>query len=171
MDYETFLDREPVFTGSDLAAYLRGQGLGTDADAACRRLGTLWQEQGRVVAVRPDVWAVVGDGGPAEGFQPWSWLVASNLAPDAVLSHLSAVDYWGCFVHDVVQCGVFGDPVTVYGPEPGGGHEGNHRLNPRLRPGGCASICGGSMWRQASPRVWQSHIWSPGWVVARTWPV
>ena len=117
MVYEGFLDREPVFTGSDLATYLGERGV-AGADAAARRLGLRWQQQGRVVAVRPGVWAVVDDGGPAEGFQPWPYQVGTKLAPDAVLSHRSAVEYWGLSYtmwFDVVYSATRPAPDTVYG--------------------------------------------------------
>ena len=42
MAYETFLDREPVFTGLDLAAYLEGRGLGWP-----RLEAQLWWSGGR----------------------------------------------------------------------------------------------------------------------------
>lgn len=94
VDYETFLETEPVFTRSDLATYLGGQGV-ADPAVEARNLGEWWQEQGRVVAVRADVYAAVDDGGPPAGFQPWPYQVGTKLAPDAVLSHRSAVEYWG----------------------------------------------------------------------------
>lgn len=94
MAYESFLDREPVFAGSDLAAYLEGRGMDRPRLAA-RHLRERWLSDGRLVAVGSDVYAVVTDGGPPEGFQPWPFLVAAKLAPDAVLTHRSAVDYWG----------------------------------------------------------------------------
>ena len=94
MAYETFLDREPVFTGSDLAAYLGRRGV-ADPRSAARRLGEQWRMAGRVVEVRPDVFAVVPDGLPADRNQPWPYLVAVKLAPDAVLSHRTAVDFRG----------------------------------------------------------------------------
>ena len=46
MVYEMFLGREPVFTGSDLAAYLEGRGVGRPRDEA-QRLGERWQSAGR----------------------------------------------------------------------------------------------------------------------------
>lgn len=117
MACEGFLDREPVFTGSDLAVYLRGRGV-VGAEAAAGRLGVLWQEQGRVVAVGSGVWAVVDDGGPVEGFQPLPYLVGSKLAPDAVLSHRSAVEFWGLSYtmwFEVVYSATRPVPETVYG--------------------------------------------------------
>ena len=117
MNCETFLDREPVFSGSDLATYLQGRGVDAP-DVEARRLGALWRQQGRVVVVRPGVYAVVDDGGPAEGFQPWPYQVGMKLAPDAVLSHRSAVEYWGysyTMWFEVVYSAARPAPDTVYG--------------------------------------------------------
>ena len=117
MAYETFLDREPVFAGSDLAAYLEARGMGRPRLKA-RRLAERWQAAGRIVAVAPDVYAVVTDGGPAEGFQPWPYLVAAKLAPDAVLTHRSAVEYWGhsyTLWFEVVYSATQPPPVVAYG--------------------------------------------------------
>ena len=89
-----FLEREPVFTGSDLAAYLEGRGVVDPCAEACR-LGAQWRDEDRVVVVRPDVYAVVNGGRDPTRFQPMSDLVATKMAPDAVVSHHSALDYWG----------------------------------------------------------------------------
>lgn len=94
VDHETFLSREPVFTGSELASYLRRRGV-ADPRSSAVELGEQWCGAGRVVAVRPDVFAVVGEGRDPARFQPWPYLVAVKLAPDAVLSHRTAVDFWG----------------------------------------------------------------------------
>lgn len=117
MAYETFLDREPVFTGLDLAAYLEGRGVDRPQMKA-RRVRERWQSTGRVVTVAPDVFAVVTDGLPAEGFQPWPYLVAAKLAPDAVLTHRSAVDFWGhsyTFWYEVVYSATDPAPRVSYG--------------------------------------------------------
>ena len=94
MDYDRFLDRAPVFTWSELAAYLDGRGV-ADVGEAARRLRERWRQAGRVVAVRPDVFAVVNEGRDPARFQPMADLVATKMAPDAVVSHHSALDYWG----------------------------------------------------------------------------
>ena len=52
MDHQMFLEREPVFTGSDLVAYLEGRGVAVSSVEACR-LVERWQREGLVAAVRP----------------------------------------------------------------------------------------------------------------------
>ncbi|MCY4621211.1 MAG: hypothetical protein OXD34_05155 [bacterium] len=93
MDYEKFLATEPVFTSSELVAFLADR-RARPVEAA-RRLKELWLRAGRVVAVRPDLFAVVGEGRDPARFQPMSSLVATKMAPDAVLSHHAALDFWG----------------------------------------------------------------------------
>ncbi len=94
MDHETFLDIEPVFTGSELAAFLAARGVARPV-ATARRLEEQWLRAGRVVAVRPDLFAVVNGGIDPDRFQPMSSLVATKMAPDAVVSHHAALDSWG----------------------------------------------------------------------------
>ena len=50
---------------------------------------------GRVVVVRPGLFAVVGEGRDPARFQPMPTLVATKMAPDAVVSHHLALDHWG----------------------------------------------------------------------------
>ena len=71
-----------------------------------------------VVAVAPDVYAVVADGGTAEGFQPWPYLVAAKLAHDSVLTHRSAVEFWGhsyTLWFEVVYSAARPPPLVAYG--------------------------------------------------------
>ena len=94
MDHETFLAVEPVFTGSELAAYLADHGESDPFHAAhCLEEG--WVRAERVVVVRPGLFAVVADGIDPERFQPMPDLVSTKMAPDAVVSHHSALDFWG----------------------------------------------------------------------------
>ena len=88
VDHETFLDIEPVFTGTDLAEFLAGRGVARPVEE--RRV-----RAGRVVAVRPGLFAVVSDGIDPARFQPMPSLVATKMAPDAVVSHHAALDFWG----------------------------------------------------------------------------
>ena len=112
-----FLESEPVFTRSDLVAYLEGRGVAGPSVEACR-LGEQWRDEGLVVAVRPDLYAVVNRGRDPERFQPMSDLVATKMAPDAVVSHHSALDYWGISYSmwfDEVYSATNPAPSMVYG--------------------------------------------------------
>ena len=94
MDHETFLASDPVFTGSELAAYLAECGESDPFHPAhCLEEG--WVRAGRVVVVRPGLFAVVADGIDPARFQPMPDLVSTKMAPDAVVSHHSALDFWG----------------------------------------------------------------------------
>jgi len=48
-----------------------------------------------VVAVRAGLFAVVADGIDPARFQPMPDLVSTKMTPDAVVSHHSALDFWG----------------------------------------------------------------------------
>ena len=94
MDHEKFLAVEPVFTSSELVAYLADHGE-SDPFHAARCLEEGWLGEGRVVVVRSGLFAVVGEGRDPERFQPMPDLVATKMAADAVVSHHSALDFWG----------------------------------------------------------------------------
>ena len=55
-----------------------------------------------MVVVRPGLFAVVGEGRDPERFQPMPDLVSTKMAPDAVVSHHSALDFLGDLV---IRCG------------------------------------------------------------------
>ena len=117
VDCEVFLASEPVFTGSELAAFLAGHGVAHPVGDA-RRLEDRWVRSGRVVAVRPDLFAVVADGVDPARFQPIPDLVATKMAPDAVVSHHAALDFWGISYSlwfDAVYSATDPAPSMVYG--------------------------------------------------------
>ena len=90
---QVFLARHPVFTSEELAqAYApRGSGnLGT-----LRVLLSRQHARGRVLSVRRGVYAVVPLGTQADAAPVDPYLVASRLAPDAVLSHHTALELHG----------------------------------------------------------------------------
>ena len=92
---ETFLGREPVFTRGELTACLAAEGVALPRLAA-RRVLSRWRWEGRVVEIRSGLYAVVPDGLDPATVQPMPFLVASKMAPDAVVSYHAAMDYWGC---------------------------------------------------------------------------
>jgi len=92
-----------VFTSSEFAAFLADRRARPVEEA--RRLEELWLRAGRVVAVRPDLFAVVAEGRDPARFQPMSSLVATKMAPDAVVSHHAALDFWG------ISCSMWFDAV------------------------------------------------------------
>ena len=117
MDHETFLTVEPVFTSSDLATFLACRDVARPVEKA-RRLEEKWLRAGRVVAVRTGLFAVVAEGIDPARFQPLSSLVATKMAPDAVVSHHSALDFWGISYSmwfDAVYSATDPVPPMVYG--------------------------------------------------------
>ena len=117
VDHEAFLAVEPVFTGSELVAFLADREVARPVETA-RRLEEGWLRAGRVVAVRPDLFAVVTDGRDPARFQPMPSLVATKMAPDAVVSHHAALDFWGVSYSlwfDAVYSATDPAPAMVYG--------------------------------------------------------
>lgn len=93
MEHEAVLREHPVFTTADLRAWLpepAGRG-------AVRRVVARWVAAGRVVRVRHSVYATVPSwsAGP-DVFSPDGYLVVGKLAPDAVVSHHGALEFFGC---------------------------------------------------------------------------
>ena len=114
---DTFLAREPVFTLGELVGHLAGSEP-TQPDLAARRLLARWEQDGCAVRLRPDLYAVVPDGIAPDRFQPMPDLVATKLAPDATVSHHSALDFWGISYSmwfEVVYSASRPPPVTSYG--------------------------------------------------------
>ena len=106
----------PVFTGSEFCAFLAGRGVAHPVKEA-RRLDERWLREGRVVAVRPGLFATVGEGRDPARFQPMPSLVAAKMAPDAVVSHHGALDFGGLSYSlwfDVVYSATDPLPPTVY---------------------------------------------------------
>ena len=93
MEHEAFLREHPVFTTADLRASLPAAG----QRAAVRRLIARWVGAGRVVRVRPGLYATVPSwsAGP-DVFSPDGYLVVGKLATDAVVSHHGALEFFGC---------------------------------------------------------------------------
>jgi len=70
------------------------------------------------VVVRSGLFAVVGDGRDPERFQPMPSLVSTKMAPDAVVSHHGALDFWGVSYSlwfDVVYSATEPQAPLVYG--------------------------------------------------------
>lgn len=117
---DTFLAREPVFTLGELVGHLAGSEPlePVRPDLAAPRLLARWEREGRVVRIRPDLYAAVRAGRDAERLQPWPFLVGTKLAPDAVVSHHSALDFWGISYSmwfEVVYSASRPPPRTSYG--------------------------------------------------------
>ena len=90
---QVFLARHPVFTNEELAqAHARG---GSGNLGTLRVLLSRQRARGRVLSVRRGVYAVVPLGTQAEAAPVDPYLVASRLAPDAVLAYHTALELHG----------------------------------------------------------------------------
>ena len=93
LKHDAFFRTHPVFTGEELAAHL----------AAMGKVGLRTQESllayhvkaGRLVRVRRGLYAVVPPGADPDAHPIDSYLIASRLATDAVLSHHTALEFHG----------------------------------------------------------------------------
>ncbi len=101
-----FFSRHPVFTRDEFAAAHRDTSNGTSrrtADALLRYHAA----QGHIAPLRRALYAVVPDGDDSETFRPDTYLVASRLAPDAVLAYHTALEVHGIaqsLMHRVTVC-------------------------------------------------------------------
>jgi len=90
---EAILGEHPVFTMADLRGCLPD----ADGGETMRRVIAGWEATGRVVRVRPRVYAAVPSwAAGADVFSPDGYLVVGKLAPDAVVSHHGALEFFGC---------------------------------------------------------------------------
>ena len=93
MKHADFFHRHPVFTGEELAAHLAVNGevgpRGQEALLAYHR------RRGRIVRIRRGLYAVVPPGSEPESYPVDPYLVAAKLTTDAVLSHHTALEFYG----------------------------------------------------------------------------
>lgn len=93
MKHDDFFRKHPIFTAAEFARHVSSVG---DAGprAAEASLG-YHLKTGRLVHVRRGLYAVVSPGTNPDSFPVDPYLVASCLAPDAVISHHSALEFHG----------------------------------------------------------------------------
>lgn len=93
MKHEEFFRKHPVFTGEEFKKYLSDQG-----DIGSRMQESLlayYSNAGRIVRVRRGLYTVVPKGADPGSYPVDPYLVASRLTPDAVLSHHTALEFFG----------------------------------------------------------------------------
>lgn len=90
---QVFFTRHPVFTNDELVRSLASGGSGNPG--TLRVLLSRQRARGRVVSVRRGVYAVVPLGTDADVAPVDPYLVASRLAPDAVLAYHTALELHG----------------------------------------------------------------------------
>jgi len=93
MKHEQFLNSHPVFTGKEFAGHLSS--VGKVQPRTREAILAYYRKKGRIVDIRRGLYAVV-----PIGFDPSSYLVdpfllAGKLTQDAVLSHHTALEFYG----------------------------------------------------------------------------
>jgi len=93
MKHDMFFRKHPVFTGEELNKHLTSQGkVGPRAQEA---LLAYHSKAGRIVRVRRGLYAVIPAGADGDSYPVDLFLVAAKLTPDAVLSHHTALEFYG----------------------------------------------------------------------------
>ncbi len=91
--HDAFFRRHPVFTGEELAAHLSSGG---ETGARTQEsLVSYHTRTGRLVRVRRGLFAVIPHGTDSDSYPIDPFLVASRLTSDAVLSHHTALEFYG----------------------------------------------------------------------------
>ena len=91
--HDDFFRRNPVFTGSELAAHLASRG--TVGSRGQEALLAYYTKTGRVIRVRRGLYAVVPQRANSDVYPVEPYLIASKLTSDAVLSHHTALEFHG----------------------------------------------------------------------------
>ena len=93
MKHEVFFRKHPVFTGKELADHLSP--LGEVGGRTQEALLAYHRKAGRLVQVRRGLYAVIPPGANPDSYPVDPFLVAAKLTPDAVLSHHTALEFYG----------------------------------------------------------------------------
>jgi len=91
--FEEFLRNHPVFTVEELDAFQQSRG--SKSSATRKTILSRQERKGRVVRVRRGLYAAVPVGAAPEDAPVDPYLVASRLAPDAVLGYHTAAEFHG----------------------------------------------------------------------------
>lgn len=100
MDAESFFARHPVFTTDEFATHHRQMGSGHDATR--QSVLAHHQARGRIVRLRRGLYATVPPGHDPATAPVDPYLVASRMAPDAVLAYHTALELHG-YAHSVFE--------------------------------------------------------------------
>jgi predicted transcriptional regulator of viral defense system len=90
--HDKFFRDNPVFTSSDFWQYLFSRNIGKRTQDA---LINYYRKTGRIINIKRGLYATVPAGSTPETFTVDPYLLASKLTPDAVISHLSVLGFFG----------------------------------------------------------------------------
>ena len=93
LKHDTFFRRHPVFTSEELSEHLSANGkVGSRTQES---LLSYYNKTGRLTRIRRGLYAVVPPDADLQSHPVDPYLIASKLTPDAVLSHHSALQFFG----------------------------------------------------------------------------
>lgn len=93
MKLNEFLSRRAVFTVDELDRFLSG--IGSRNSNTRKSLLTYYRKKGRIIRVRRGLYATIPLGSNPESFPVDLFLVAAKTTTDAVLSHHTALEFYG----------------------------------------------------------------------------
>lgn len=93
MKHDEFFRKRPVFTSAEFAQHLARRAV--SGERAQESILAYHQKAGRILRVKRGLYAVIPPGFDPESFPVDPFLVAAKLAPDAVLSHQTALEFHG----------------------------------------------------------------------------
>jgi predicted transcriptional regulator of viral defense system len=93
MKLDLFFDKHPVFTSSELRQFIERDE--TLNELTLNALLDYHREKGRIGSIKGGLYFTVPRGSDPEAYPVDPWLVTSRMASDAVLSHHSALSFYG----------------------------------------------------------------------------
>lgn len=93
MKHEEFFRKHPVFTVKEFRRHMSSHG--NVGERAAESILAYYRNSGRIVKVRRGLYAVIRAGNFDNTYPIDLFLVASKLTPDAVLSHHTALEFYG----------------------------------------------------------------------------
>ena len=93
LKHDVFFRQHPVFTGDELAVHLAG--VGSDGLRTQEKVLGYHTRAGRLWRIRQGMYAVIPPGADGDTYPVDPYLLAAKLTSDAVLSHHTALEFYG----------------------------------------------------------------------------